>query len=139
MCKCLNLSQYSCPVNRFICTIFLESLYKYYYTIFVFLFLTYLILSELQTLGLSTSLQMTQFCSFLWLSNIPCSVCVFIYIYTHTHTHIYIYIYIHHIFIYLWTFGLLSKYTVCFISLNPQNNLATLTVFVRRLRLRTLK
>ena len=27
------------------------------------------------------SLQMTQFCSFLWLSNIPLYVCIYIYVY----------------------------------------------------------
>ena len=37
---------------------------------------------------------MTQFCSFLWLSNIP---------YTHTHTHIYI----PHLYPFIWTFRFL--------------------------------
>ena len=39
---CLNF----CPENRFLCTIFLGSTYMHYYTIFVFLFLTYLTLYD---------------------------------------------------------------------------------------------
>ena len=53
---CLDL--YSCPANRFICTIFLEPIYKQYYTMFAFLFLTYFTLYD-RTLGPSMSLQMT--------------------------------------------------------------------------------
>ena len=36
----------------------------------------------LQALGSSTSLQLTQMCSFLWLSNIPLRIYTYIYIYT---------------------------------------------------------
>ena len=32
---------YLCFTNKFICTIFLDSTYKWYYTVLVFLFLTY--------------------------------------------------------------------------------------------------
>ena len=39
--------------------------------IFVFLFLTYFTLYDRQTRASFTPPQMTQFCSFLWLSNIP--------------------------------------------------------------------
>ena len=60
-----------CLVNRFISTIFLDSTYyTCWYTIFVFLFLTYFTLYW-QILGLSMCLQKTQSRSFLWLSNIP--------------------------------------------------------------------
>ena len=53
---CLHL--YSCPANRFICTIFEVSTYMHWYTIFVFLFLTYFTLHSVwQTPDLSTSLQ----------------------------------------------------------------------------------
>ena len=38
--------------------------------IFVFLFLIYFTLCD-NALGLSTSLELTQMCSFLWLSNMP--------------------------------------------------------------------
>ena len=37
LCLCL----YSFPANRFIGTIFLDSMYMHYYTIFIFLFMTY--------------------------------------------------------------------------------------------------
>ena len=42
----LHLHLYSCPRTRFTCTIFLESTYKQYYMIFVFLFLTYFTLYD---------------------------------------------------------------------------------------------
>ena len=38
--------------------------------------LSHLLHFERQTLGPSTSLQITQFCFFLWLSNIPLDICV---------------------------------------------------------------
>ena len=40
-----------------------------------------------QALGSSTSLQLTQMCSFLWLSNIPLHIYIYIYIYIYIHTH----------------------------------------------------
>ena len=43
--------------------------------IYDFFSLSDLLHSVWQTLGLSTSLQMTRFCSFLWLSNIPLYIC----------------------------------------------------------------
>ena len=61
----MSVCFYSCPANRLIHTIFLDSTYMCYYAIFV-------ILSDLlhhvwQTLGSFTWLEMTQFHSFLWL------------------------------------------------------------------------
>ena len=61
---CLHL--YSCLANRFISTIFLDSRDNIY--LFFSLDLFY---SVWQTLDSSTSLQMTQFCCFLCLSNFP--------------------------------------------------------------------
>ena len=55
-----------------------------YESIYVFLFLTYFTLCD-TLLSPSRSLQMTQYRSFLWVSNIP--LCVYVYI----HTDIYIY------------------------------------------------
>ena len=50
------------------------------YRFHIYVTIQYFSLSDLlhsmcQTLGSSTSLQMTQFCSFLWLSNIPSYAC----------------------------------------------------------------
>ena len=42
----LHLCLYSCFANRVICTIFLDSTYMRYYTIFAFLFLTYFTLYD---------------------------------------------------------------------------------------------
>ena len=42
----LHLRLYSCPANRSICIIFLDPTYMHYFTIFVFLFLTYFSLHE---------------------------------------------------------------------------------------------
>ena len=61
LAACLYL--YSCPANRVINTIFLDSMY----IVFSFSDLLHFVW---QSLGSSTSLQMTQFHSFLWLSNI---------------------------------------------------------------------
>ena len=60
----LYLCLYSCPANRFICAIFLH-IYDICFSLSVLLH------SVQQTLDSSISLQMTQFCSFLWQSNIP--------------------------------------------------------------------
>ena len=72
---CLRLRLYSCPVPRFFRTIFfvLDSIYMCQHMVFVFLFLTFFTLYD--RLGPSTSLQVTQFHSFLWLSNIPLYIC----------------------------------------------------------------
>ena len=67
----LHLCLFSCPASRFICAIFLDSTYMHQYTIFLPFWLT----SLWQTLGPSTSPQITQSCSFLWLSNIPLCIC----------------------------------------------------------------
>ena len=61
---CLFL--HCCPENKFISTIFLDSICMCQYMIFIFLFLTHFTLA----LGLSTSLELTQMRSFLWLSSI---------------------------------------------------------------------
>ena len=62
---CLHL--YSCPGDRFICTIFLGSTYAGQY---IFVFLYDLLQSVEQTLGPSTSISFLQ-----WLSNIPLYIC----------------------------------------------------------------
>ena len=55
--------------NRVTCAILLHPTYIHGYSIFVFLFLTPF--SVWPSLGPSSSLTVTQFCSFSWLSNIP--------------------------------------------------------------------
>ena len=57
--------------NNLICTIFLDSTYKWY------LYDIHFSLSDLlwQSLGLSTSLKMALFHSFLWFNNIPLYTC----------------------------------------------------------------
>ena len=42
----LRLCLYSCPGNRFVCTFFLDSTYRHWYMILVFLFLTYFTLYD---------------------------------------------------------------------------------------------
>ena len=68
LCLCLLC----CPACRVISTIFLESILLCWYTIFVFLFL-----SSLCVIGsrFIHSLEWTQICSFLKLSNSPLCVC----------------------------------------------------------------
>ena len=68
----LYICLYFCFANIFSYTIFLDSTHKQYYTTFVFLFLTYCTLRTVSSQ--SMSLPMTQFHSFLWLSNIPLHV-----------------------------------------------------------------
>ena len=68
----LYICVYSCPAHRFIWTMFLDSMYLCYYICFS---LSDLLHSVWQTLGSSVSLQMTQYCSFLWLSNILLYIC----------------------------------------------------------------
>ena len=70
---CLNFCTANCPVPLYHFARF--QIYALIYDIFFFL--SDLIHSVWQSLGPSTSLQMTQFRSFLWLSNIP----LYIYIY----------------------------------------------------------
>ena len=60
-----SLCLYSCPANRFICTIFLDSFSRYLFFSFG---LTSLCMTVSRS-GSCTSLQMTQCHSFLWLSN----------------------------------------------------------------------
>ena len=64
------LCPYPCPSNMFICTIFLDS------THYLFFSLWLTSLCVWQSPGPSTSLQMTQFHSFLWLSTIPSYICI---------------------------------------------------------------
>ena len=63
---------YVCSANGFICSIFPDSIYTFICNIFFF---SFWLTSLWQTLGTCTSFQKTQFCSFLWLSNIPLYVC----------------------------------------------------------------
>ena len=53
---------------------FLDFIYMHKHIVFVFLFLTYFTLYD-RLLSPSTSLQITQFHFFLWLSNIPLYIC----------------------------------------------------------------
>ena len=65
----IPLCLYSCFVNKIVFTNFFRFLpHMCQYTIFAFLCFAYFIR---QSLGPSMSLQLTQFHSFLWLSNIP--------------------------------------------------------------------
>ena len=77
------------PCKQAHVTIFLHSRFMLCCTILVFVFLTDFTLWH--TLDLSTS-QMTQFFSFLWLSNIPSCMCVY------TPIYMYIYIYTSHFY-----------------------------------------
>ena len=68
---CLHL--YSCPAPRFIKTIFF---YIPYICVSIwYLFFSHLLHSVWQILGPSISRQVTHFCFFLWLSNIPLYIC----------------------------------------------------------------
>ena len=70
LCLCL----YSCPANRFISIIFLDSIYMRYYMKFVFLFwLTLLCITGSRFIHLTRTYSKV---SFLWLSNIPLSMCI---------------------------------------------------------------
>ena len=66
----LHLCLYSCPANGFICTIF-SRFHLYAFICSISFSLSDFLHSVWQTLGSCTLLQMTQFSSFLWLSNIP--------------------------------------------------------------------
>ena len=73
----VRLHLYFCPTNRFISTIFPDSIYIYIYTLIynVCFSLSDFLHSVWQTLGPATTQQMTQFHSFWWLSSIPLYLC----------------------------------------------------------------
>ena len=71
LCLCL----FSCPSPRFIRTIFVFRFHVYVLAYSICFSPSDLLHSLWQTLGPSTSLQITQFRFFLWLSNIPLYVC----------------------------------------------------------------
>ena len=68
----LRLCLYFCFVNKIVCTNFFR--FHIYALIYDICF-SDLLHSVWQTPGPSTSLQMIQFCSFLWLNNIPWYIC----------------------------------------------------------------
>ena len=69
----LSLHLYSCPANRLISTIFLDSIYVLIHGICFSL--SKLLHSVQQALVSSTSLKLTQIHSFSWLSNIQLYIC----------------------------------------------------------------
>ena len=71
----LCLPIYSCPATRFISTFFFFRFHIYALAYSICFSLSDLLHSVWQTLGPSTSLQITQFHFFLWLSNIPLYIC----------------------------------------------------------------
>ena len=74
----LHLRLYSCPAPRFFRTIFLCFCYRVHIYVLAYgirFSLSDLLHSVWQTVGSSTSLQITQFHFFLWLSNIPLYIC----------------------------------------------------------------
>ena len=72
LCLCL----YSCPTPRFFRTIFFFFRFHIYVLAYGICFsLSDLLHSVWQSLGPSTSLQITQLCFFLWLSNITLYIC----------------------------------------------------------------
>ena len=74
----LQLHLYSCPAPRFIRTIIYLFIFRFHIYVFAYgicFSLSDLLHSVWQTLGPSTSLQITQFRFFLWLSNIPLYIC----------------------------------------------------------------
>ena len=95
---------YSCPAYRLVC--YHLSAFQMHALIHDNLFFSFWLTTIWQTLDLSTS-QMIQFCSFLWLSNIPSYMC------THTHTRMYIYTSHSYPFICWCTFRLLSCLGYC--------------------------
>ena len=72
-CHSLGLGFCSCPGTRFISTVFLD--YTNVLIDSVWFSLFNLLHSMRQALGPSTSLNVAQLCSFLWLSNTPLHVC----------------------------------------------------------------
>ena len=80
----LQLHLYSCPAPRFIRTIFFFLRFLIYVLAYSICFsFSDLLHSVWHTLGPSTSLQITQFHFFLWLSNIP--LCIYIHSSVHGH------------------------------------------------------
>ena len=71
----LCLPLYSCPATRFISTIFFFRFHMYVLAYGICFSLSDLLHSVWQTFGPSTSLQITQFCFFFLLSNIPLYIC----------------------------------------------------------------
>ena len=71
----LHLHLYSCPAPRFFRTIFFFRFHIYVLEYSICFTLSHLLHCVWQTLGPSTSLQITQFHFFLWLSNIPLYIC----------------------------------------------------------------
>ena len=71
----LSLHLYSCPANRFISTIFLDSIYICVLIHSICFSLSKLLHSVQRALVSSTSLKLTQIHSFLWLSNILLYLC----------------------------------------------------------------
>ena len=72
----LPLHLYSCPAPRFFRTIFFFRFHIYVLAYSICFSPSDLLHSVGQTLGPPTSLQITQFHFFLWLSNIPLYICV---------------------------------------------------------------
>ena len=71
----LCLPLYSCPATRFISNFFFFRFHIYTLTLGICFSLSDTLHSVWQTLGPSTSLKVTQFHFFLWLSNIPLYIC----------------------------------------------------------------
>ena len=72
--RSLHLCLYSCPATRFISTVFFF-LIPYICVSIWYLFFSFWLHSVWQILGPNTSLQITQFHFFLYLSNIPLYIC----------------------------------------------------------------
>ena len=99
LCLCL----YFCPANRFICTIFLDSVYMILLNICFSL--SALLHSIQQTLDPSTPLQMSQFHPFLWLNY-----SIVYYVGFHC-------VYVPHLFLNLFlNWRIIALQTCCFLS-----------------------
>ena len=66
----LHLRLYSCPENRFICTIFLYSIHIWY--LFFSFWFTSLYMTDFGSIQVSTA----NYIPFLWLSNAPLCICI---------------------------------------------------------------
>ena len=66
-----------CFVNKFICIIFLDSTYKQYHIVFVFLWLTSLVMIIFRSTHVAANGNSS---SFLWLSNISVHICICMYV-----------------------------------------------------------